>query len=160
MKAELLKEHRWLHRLIGEWTSEGEMTMEPGKPSERFSGTESVRSMGGVWVLGEGRGEMPGGVVGTSLLTLGYDPQRKRFVGTWIGSMMPNLWVYDGSLDLTERVLTLDTEGPGFANDGTMTKYPDVIKLKSDDHRVRTSHAQRADGEWYPFIAVSYRRRK
>jgi Protein of unknown function (DUF1579) len=31
---------------------------------------------------------------------------KKRFVGTWIGSMMTYMWVYDGELDRSERVLT------------------------------------------------------
>jgi hypothetical protein len=55
------KEHRWLQKLAGEWTSEAEATMEPGKPPETFKGTESVRSLGGLWILAEGQGEMPGG---------------------------------------------------------------------------------------------------
>ncbi len=58
--------------------------MEPGKPPAKFKGTESVRSLGGLWTQAEGRGEMPGGGTATMMMTLGYDPQRKRYVGTWI----------------------------------------------------------------------------
>ena len=61
MNTEPQKEHGWLQKLVGEWTSEAEATMEPGKPPETFRGTESVRSLGGLWVLAEGQGEMPGG---------------------------------------------------------------------------------------------------
>ena len=35
--------------------------MEPGKPSEKSQGTECVRTLGGLWILAEGEGEMPGG---------------------------------------------------------------------------------------------------
>jgi Protein of unknown function (DUF1579) len=55
------REHRWLERFIGEWTSETEMSMEPGKPAEKCHGTDTVRSLGGLWILAEGQGEMPGG---------------------------------------------------------------------------------------------------
>ena len=96
MKIEPQREHEWLHKLVGEWTSEMEATMEPGKPPEKCTGTERVRSLGGLWIVGEGQGEMPGGGLATMILTLGYDPARKRYVGTWIGSMMSHLWVYDG----------------------------------------------------------------
>jgi hypothetical protein len=47
MKTEPQKEHQWLQRLVGEWTYESECSMEPGKPPEKFEGSESVRSLGG-----------------------------------------------------------------------------------------------------------------
>ncbi len=154
------KEHRWLQTLVGEWTSEAEATMEPGKPPETCRGTESVRSLGGLWVLAEGQGEMPGGGAATMLMTLGYDPQKRRYVGTWIGSMMTHLWVYDGALDAAERVLTLEAEGPSMAAEGKLAKYRDAIEFKSDDHRILTSHMLADDGTWQGFMTVHYRRKK
>ena len=82
---------------------------------------------------------MPDGELSTTMATLGYDPQKQRFVGTFIGSMMTNLWVYDGSLDASERVLTLDTEGPGMTGDGKTAKYQDIIEILSADQRTLTS---------------------
>jgi hypothetical protein len=154
------KEHQWLERLVGEWTSEAEATMEPGKPPETFRGTESVRSLGGLWILAEGRGEMPGGGAMTTLITLGYDPLRARYVGTFVGSMMTHLWLYDGALDAAGRVLTLETEGPSMADQGKMAKYRDVIELESDDRRVLTSHVLGEDGKWHAFMTAHYRRTK
>jgi hypothetical protein len=159
MKTEPQKEHEWLQKLVGEWTYETEATMEPGQPPAKFRGSESVRSLGGLWILAEGQGEMPGGGVATTMMTLGYDPQRKRYVGTWIASMMTYLWVYDGDLDAAERVLTLDAEGPHMAAEGKMAKYKDVIEFKSDDHRVQTAHMLGDDGEWRQFMTASYRRK-
>ena len=160
MKAEPQKEHQWLHKLVGEWTYETEAPPEPGKPSTKVTGTENVRSLGGLWMLAEGRGEMPGGGPATTLMTLGYDTQKKRFVGTWIGSMMTYLWVYDGELDAAERVLTLNSEGPSMAGDGRMTQYKDMIEFKNDDHRVLTARVLAADGKWQPLMTVEYRRKK
>jgi hypothetical protein len=153
------KEHQWLQKLVGDWTSEAEM-LEPGKPPEKSKGTERVRSLGGLWIAAEGEGDMPAGGSATMLLTLGYDPQRKRYVGTWIGSMMTHLWVYEGDLDATGRILTLETEGPSMTGDGKMAKYRDTIELKSDDHRVLTSHMLGDDGRWQPFMTAHYRRTK
>jgi hypothetical protein len=132
--------------------------MEPGEPPETFHGSEIVRSLGGIWVLCEGRGDMPGGGIATMVLTLGYDPQKKRYVGTWIGSVMTHLWVYEGSLDAAEQVLILESEGP--ADGETSTKFKDVIEVKSDDHRVLTSHMLGDDGNWQQFMTTSYRRKK
>src|SRR5687768_16701320 len=114
MKAEPQREHEWLQTLVGEWTSEAEAVMGPDQPPSTFRGTESVRSLGGLWVLCEGQGEMPGGGTARTLLTLGYDPARQRYVGTFVGSMMTHQWVYEGSMDPEGKVLTLDTEGPHF----------------------------------------------
>jgi Protein of unknown function (DUF1579) len=163
MKAEPQKEHQWLEKLLGEWTYESEAA-EPGGTPVKSEGSESVRSLGGLWVLAEGQGEMPGGGTGTSLMTLGYDPQKKRYVGTWVGSMMTYLWVYDGELDESERVLVLDSEGPAMdsdaRSDGKMAKYRDRIEFKSDDHRVLTSSVLGEDGEWHGFMTAHYRRKK
>ena len=159
MKSAPQKEHHWLQKLVGEWTYDAEATMEPGKPPERHTGTERVRSLGDLWILAEGQGEMPGGGTATTVMTLGYDPQKKRHVGTFIGSMMTHLWVYDGALDAAERVLTLDTEGPNMAADGKMAKYQDVIEIKSHDHRVLTARMLGEDGKWREFMTAHYRRK-
>jgi hypothetical protein len=153
------KEHEWLQKLVGEWTFEVEATMEPGKSPEKFTGTESVRSLGGLWIVAEGHGEMPGGCAATTIMTLGYDPQKKRYVGTFVGSMMTWLWVYDGALDAAGRVLTLDTEGPDMTAEAKIAKFRDVIELRSNDHRVLTSHMLGADGKWHGFMTGHYRRK-
>jgi hypothetical protein len=160
MKAEPQKEHQWLQKLVGEWTYEHSCSAGPDKPSEKFTGTERVRTLGPVWVLAEGTGQMPGGGTANSLMTLGYDPQAKRFVGTWVGSMMPHLWVYDGSLDAAEKVLTLNAEGPDFSTPGRTAKYQDVIEFVSDDHRTLTSRTLGEDGKWTEFMKAHYRRKK
>ena len=98
MTTESSKEHQWLQKLVGDWTFETEATMEPGEPPMKSKGTESVRSLGGLWIIAEGQGDMPDGSPATMIMTLGYDPHTKRYTGTWIGSMMTHLWVYDGTM--------------------------------------------------------------
>jgi hypothetical protein len=153
-------EHGWLDKLQGEWTYESECIVGPGQPPLKCSGTESVRSLGGLWVLCEGQGEMPGAGKHTSIMTLGYDPAKKRYVGTFIASVMTHLWTYDGQLDEARKVLTLDTVGPSFTEPGKMVKYQDVIELKSDDHRVLSSRLLGDDGQWQTFMTANYRRKK
>lgn len=159
MRVEPQAEHHWLQKLVGEWMSEAEAAMGPEKPPEKFVGTDSVRAVGNVWVICEGRGEMPGGGITATVMTLGYDPPRKRFVGTFIGSMMTHMWLYDGTLDAAGKVLTLDTEGPHFGIDGKLAKYKDAIEFVSDDHRVLTSQMLGDDGRWHQFMTAHYRRR-
>jgi Protein of unknown function (DUF1579) len=153
------QEHRWLDKLVGEWTSEMECTMGPGQPLITLRGTESVRSLGGLWTIGEGEGNMPEGGSSKSVMTLGYDPKAGRFVGTFIASVMTHLWTYTGSLDESGKVLTLDAEGPSFTS-GETAKYQDRIEFVDDDHRILTSQALGDDGEWRRFMTAHYRRKK
>jgi Protein of unknown function (DUF1579) len=158
MKAEPQQEHHWLDRLVGEWTYEGEASMGPDQPPAKNRGVEVVRSLGGLWTIGEGEGEMPEGGTARTVMTLGYDPKAGRFVGTFIASMITHLWIYSGSLDESGKVLALDAEGPSFTGEGT-AKYRDSIEFLDDDHRVLTSHALGEDGRWHLFMTAHYRRK-
>jgi hypothetical protein len=158
MDAEPQVQHQWLDKFIGTWTSETEYSMEPNGEHSKSTGTEVVRSIGGLWIVAEGESDMPDGCVGKTMMTLGFDPQLDRFVGTFVGSMMTNLWLYNGSLDKTQKVLTLDTEGPNFTQTA-MAKYQDIIEFVSDDHRVMKSHILMEDGTCNHFMTAHYRRK-
>jgi hypothetical protein len=159
MKVELKNEHQWLQKLVGEWTYEMENPCKPGEAPTKCVGTESVRSLGGLWITAEGKGEMPDGEPATTILTVGYDSRKKGYVGTWIGSMMDYLWVYTGSVDAAGKTLTLETEGPSMAGDGKMAKYKEVIEFETDDHRVFTSNVLGDDGNWSPIMTTHYYRK-
>jgi Protein of unknown function (DUF1579) len=152
-------QHQWLDKFIGKWTSETEYKMEPDGEPSKLTGTEVVRSIGGLWIVAEGESDMPeGGAEKTiTMMTLGFDPQLDRFIGTFVGSMMTHLWLYNGSLDANQKVLTLDTEGPNFTQTA-MAKYQDIIEFVSDDHRVMKSQILMDDGNWNHFMTAHYRR--
>ena len=147
-------EHRWLMRLVGEWTIEADQA--PGQP--KFTGTETVRPLGEVWVLAEGTHQVEGGQPHRSLMTLGFDSAQKRFVGTWLGSMMTHLWVYDGQLSEDGSTLNLDCMGPSMDGSGKLVPYRDVIELKNDDERILRGLEKAEDGSWREFMVTRYRR--
>ena len=159
MQVEPQKEHHWLQKLVGEWTYESEVKMGPDQSSKTFSGTETVRSLNGLWVIAEARGEMPCLEFAETVMTLGYDPQKQRYIGTWIGSMMTYLWQYDGELDSAEQALTLHSTGPDMSDETKMTQYRDVIELKGDNQRVMASYTLSDDGQWTPFMTTTYSRK-
>ena len=156
------KQHRWLQQMVGDWTYHGEpMQSEPGKPAESWSGTERVRMLGDVWLLCEASGDMPGGGTASSQLALGYDPQAGRYTGSFIGSMMTFLWVYDeGQLDADGRVLTMVADGPDFSDPSKMRRYRDVFTLNSADERLLEAYMQGDDGSWQPLMRNTYRRKR
>ena len=158
MHCEPQQEHAWFRQLVGEWTFEAEAFMKPGDPPMKSTGRESVRSIGGIWVVGEGKGVMPGAGEATMILTLGYEPRTGRYQGTWIGSMMTQLWVYDGELDASGKVLTLNTRGPHMSDPDRQANYRETIEIKSRDHRTFSSAMQGDDGEWITLMTAHYRR--
>jgi len=159
MKTEPQKEHEWLQQFVGEWMYETECSMGADKPSENFKGEECVRSLGGLWMLSESQCEMPGCGMATMVMTLGYDPQKQKYVGTWIGSMMTHLWLYEGTLDAEGKVLTLNSEGPNCVDEGKLATYKDVIEFPNDYQRIHSSYLLGDDGEWGLVMTTNYRRK-
>jgi len=157
MQEQALEQHQWLRKLRGEWRYESTALMGNFDAPQKVSGVESVRSLGELWVVAGGHGGLPGGGEASTVMTLGFDPLKKRFIGTWVGSMLTWLWVYDGTLDREGRVLTLDTEGPSLGDASKLSRYRDVIEWLDDDHRVLTSHALR-DGHWTAMMISHYHR--
>ena len=142
---------RWLERLVGDWTFEA--------PSAQYRGTEQVRSLGGVWVVCESKGEVAGAGEQTTLTTLGYDEEKGRFVGTVVGSMMSFIWSYEGELEPDGNHLRLETEGPSYEDESVTTRYVDVIELLGEDERVLRSSYLGSDGQWHEVMTTFYRRR-
>jgi hypothetical protein len=154
------KEHDWLHRLIGDWDFTGECFMGTDQPPMKSTGEFTVRSIGGLWVQCEGISDALNGTPVPSVMTLGYDPQKGRFVGSFVAACMTRLWIYEGSFNAARNELTLETEGPSFADDGTLVPYQDVIAIESDDHWTLNSRAPGEDGGWFEFMTAHYRRKK
>jgi hypothetical protein len=123
-----------------------------------FTGTEQVRAIGGFWILCENHSRMPGGFDNAMVITLGYDPERHSFVGSWIGSMMSHLWIYEGALDAGNRRLTLTAEGPNAVVPGQRAQYRDEVEITDRDHRVLSSHILTDDGSWQRLMTVRYQR--
>jgi len=149
-------EHGWLHRMLGAWRYEIECT-GPDGAALRGEGHETVRSLGGFWVVGEAEGSMPGCGSARWMVTLGWDAQARRFRGSWVGSMMAHMFVYDGALSEDGRTLTLENEGPSFTGEGT-ARYRDVVTLEGDDQRLMHSEMLGADGAWTRFVTMRFRR--
>ncbi|HSC81266.1 MAG TPA: DUF1579 domain-containing protein [Chitinolyticbacter sp.] len=159
MKTDPAQQHRWLQQLIGDWTYESEANMGPDQPPYKGEGSESVRGLGDLWVLLEGTGKMPDGTPGTMLMTLGFDPATDRFVGSWIGSMMTHMWVYDGELNEAGTVLTLSATGPDFEHPGQTRQYHDIIEIVGPNERLLRSKLLGTDGRWSEFMQARYTRR-
>ncbi len=152
-------EHELLDRLIGNWTVESECQMAADKPLEKSEYKATCRSIGGLWVVLESKGEMPEQGPWSSIMTLGYDPKKSQYVGTFVASVMPHLWLYQGTVSESRTKLTLDTEGPRCDQDG-MARYQDMIQFIDDDSWVLSSQILNDDGKWHAFMSGRHTRIK
>mgnify|MGYP002624138943 CR=1 FL=1 len=152
-------EHRWLQQMVGEWETHAVAAAKPGDTPFECRGQETVRSIGGFWTVGETKGE-PMGMPMHGVLTLGYNIDKKKFVGSWIDSMTSHQWTYEGTLDKKANTLTLLTEGPSMLEPGKTAKFKEVMEIKDKDNRVFTSQIQGEDGAWLPMVTITYTRKK
>lgn len=153
-----LEAHAWLGQLVGEWDVVAVAEMDPEIEPMRMESVESVSWLGELWVIGASKGESFGEPFG-SILTLGYDPRRGAYVGTWIDTMMPVLWNYSGRLEENGTALVLEAEGPNMEDPDSTMLYRDTIRIVSPDHKQLTSAMRLEDGTWKDFMKADYRRR-
>lgn len=148
-------EHEWLQQLVGEWQCE----MPYDESGKTHMVTEIIRPIGDLWIQMETNGKTPSGTPFTSQLTLGFDPKKGKFVGSWIGSPMSYLWVYEGTLNESKTRLTLNSEGP--MPDGenvNMVKVKEIIEIRGPNERTFSSSILGNDGEWKQLFITTSRR--
>ncbi len=153
------KEHQWLKKFVGQWTVKHQGQMGPDQPPMEMQGSIESRDLGGFWVINELKSEMPGMSV-TGVQTIGYNRQKKKYVGTWVDSMTDFIWHYEGTVDESGMTLTLEAEGPNMMAAGKTAKFRDIYEFKSDDEIAVYSKMQGDDGNWTTFMSGTAVRKK
>jgi hypothetical protein len=147
----------FLDALAGEWAVVSHATLGPGQEPVRSERREVARRIGR-WVVSESTGTTPTGQPYTAIQTLGYDPARGEFVGTWIDSMQSHMWTYTGALNEQGTAVVLETEGPIMGDASRTARYREILELLAFDHRIMRSEIFGPNGEWFEFSRAEYRR--
>lgn len=153
-------EHEWLAQLAGDWAIEGEADMGPeagGKFTMRW--VASSRTFGDYWLVTEIGADF-GGVEWRGRQTFGWDPAQGAFVGTWFDTTNHFLWHYQGSLDASRKVLTMEATGPSMMDPSVTTHYRDVTEIVGPDEQRISSWMMGPDGQWMPFMQATATRRR
>lgn len=157
MFSEPNEHHQWLERFIGDWTFVHRCDAGPDHEAMETTGTETVRAFSDLWIVADGQGEIPGTPDTMRMrLTLGYDPNTERYIGSWIGSPMAQMFVYSGTRE--GDTLTLDTEGPSFEDPAKIVPYQDIYTIVDDNTRTLRSQAKDDRGNWVVFMNAEYTR--
>lgn len=151
-----LEEHKWLQKFDGTWTSESKGTMGPDQPEIQCSGTMTCRVLGNFWIMNEWTNEMQGASL-IGIQTIGYDPNKKKYVGTWVDNMMNHMWQYEGVV-VDRKKLILEAKGPNFTAPGKEAMFRDSYEFLSDNEIRVTSEMQGEDGKWITFMTGTAKR--
>ena len=151
------KEHEWLQQLVGEWDSTGKIFMQPGQPPIETKGAERSRMIGGFWATFEHTGSFQGQPF-TGILTLGYDAEKRSYVGTWIDSMSPYLTTMKGDYDPATKTMTAIGAGRD-AMTGKQTRTKHVSQYVDDDTRTFQMYMTGDDGKEFKVMEITYHRR-
>ncbi len=159
MFAKPTEQHQFFAPLAGEWSMEHRCDMGNGQPQVVAKGRVTGRSLKGMWCLLECFGDPTEQHPESwgSLFTLGFDSTKSAFVGTFIGSMMNNLWLYEGQLDSSGKVLVLNTTGPKCDGTGTAS-YRDKFEVVNDNLWILRSEVLEDSGTWKQFLEGHHHR--
>jgi hypothetical protein len=118
------------------------------------AGVETSRmGCGGLCLITDFTGEMMPGVAFEGHGVTAYDPNKKKYIGTWTDSMSQGLMVTESTWDPVARTMTAEMEGPDMT--GAIVKMKAVTEQKGDT-RVFTMY--NADGT--PGMRITYTRKK
>jgi hypothetical protein len=151
------KQHRKLAEQAGVWNAEVVyLDFNTGKPATSKGTSIRKQPLGALWLVDSFQANMMG-VPFKGMGTTGYDPIKKKMVGTWIDSMTPSLMVIEGNWDEAGKVLTMSGIGPG--EDGEPVKTTLVTTVHSVDEHVFEMFTETPDGEDMKMMTITYTRR-
>src|SRR5262245_49419798 len=150
-------EHEILKKDVGVWDATVETTMEPGGKPNVSKGVETNTLLGGgLWIIQDFKGEFQGTPFQGHGVT-GYDPSKKKYVGTWVDSMSTGLSTTQGPYDPKPQTMTAWLAGPG--PNGAMMKMRSTTEWKDAHTRVFTMYSPAGQGEEVAMMKITYKRR-
>lgn len=155
-KPQKTAEHEWLQQLAGEWTwTMDEPAPEPGQPVH--AGIARSRMLGDFWLISDWIDDAAKS--SPSVLTIGFDPDKGAFVGSFISAMMTRMWTYDGRLEDEGKTLILEAEGPHMTDPDKTMLYRDITRIQDRDNY--TIESEYYDGSaWKNFMRARFTRKK
>jgi hypothetical protein len=154
------REHQEMAREEGVWDADCTTWMTPDAEPMKSTGVETNKMFGKLWLVSEFEGEF-GGEKFVGKMQLGYDPVKKKYVGTWIDTMGPFLYTMEGDYDVANHTLTMMMSGVDTMT-GKPTQWKSVTRYEDEDTKTVEMH-QAVEGQpdkWFKSMEIKYKRRK
>src|SRR5262249_46642477 len=123
------KEHEMLKTRVGTWDATVKIAGMPDSGDAK--GTSVMTMVGDFWIAEEFTGTMRGQPFKGRGVT-GFDPEKKKWVGTWIDSMVTYLTVMEGTSEGANKIV-YKYEAPSQTGAG-LAKHRLVCEAKDNDH--------------------------
>lgn len=148
--------HEVLKADVGVWDATVESWPNPGGPPMTSKGTETVALVGGLWMVSDFKADLMGMSFEGHGVT-GWDPGKKKYVGTWVDSMSSGISLSESDYDPAKKTMTGLFEGPDM--NGSVQKMRAVTEWKDADTRVFSMYGL-AGGQEQLGLRITYKRRK
>jgi hypothetical protein len=140
---------------VGTWDAHVIVRPGPGQAEQVSRGVSVSRlAAGGRWLITDFRNETTGfeghGVYG-------WDPTKKKYVGTWVDNMRTSLSVSEGTWDEATRTMTYWNELT--RPDGNVMRWREVTETRDADTHVFRSLFPGPNGTEFEMMTVTYTRR-
>jgi Protein of unknown function (DUF1579) len=141
-----------LHKDLGEWDVELEVTPYPGADANRTTGVADNRLVAGRWLVSDLTTES--GFSGHGVY--GWDPARRAYVVIWVDAMSGGIAHGTGSWDEASRTMTYDFE---VELQDQMVRYREVTQEVAEGDRLYRNLRTMPDGREHEVIRATHRRR-
>ena len=153
-------QHKELKTEVGTWDAEVSMWPSPDAEPMKSKAVETNEMFGDFWLASKFEGDF-GGMKFQGHMMLGYDPAKKKYIGTWTDTMSPYLTTMEGDYDEATHTSTMIGTGTHWET-GKPEKSKMVTVYESDDAKTFTMYMAdpKAEGEWIKHMEIKYKRRK
>lgn len=138
-------EHAFLLESVGTWNVKTKHFMEPGSPPIEGTATDKVVAIGGFWTSSRYETLFMGQPF-IGQCTLGYDPEKKRYVMTWVDSMSHFLFIMEGLYDAKTKTMSLTGKGPSMTGPG-LVDWRCVMHVPDKNHQLMKMYVAMPMGE-------------
>ena len=101
-------EHKVLKQEVGTWKAKMKIWMPGSDQPLLAEGLEVNEMFGSFWVISKFEADMMGQAF-KGRATLGYDPVKKKYVGTWFDNMNAHMTFMEGTYDEATKTMTFAT---------------------------------------------------
>jgi len=147
------EKHEILARKVGSWDATLNIT---GMPESKATYTARM-DHGGLWLVGEYRGEFMGGPFSGQDLQ-GYSAEKGKFTGVWVDSWIDTPLLLEGDYDAATQTLNLWTESKDLATGRPFRERHDTHFVDADTWTYTMSHPT-PDGGYEPVMTITYKRK-